>query len=313
MAVGEHDPAVTARAAQLNEGKQPRRHIFWRKRLNQVIVCAAFEGAQVRVAGLAENEQRARDHFVAPGRHIVGTGCAPAKIGHHRPFQLLRCRPPRLGHDIEAGAPKASLNAEQPLLSMPTSVARITASVAAASIARHVATHLLISLIQTHALSRSEHIQLTSEIGASPQVVWDRATSMEGIRDEMWPWLRMTIPRGLDAVSFAQRLSDGRAELPASLGRSWILLFRVLPVDWDDIVLNEIEPGRRFVEQSTMASMQSWRHERIVSAHADPQRSTVKDRVTFVPRRLVPRVLARTIVQALFRHRHARLIQHHGG
>ena len=52
------------------------------------------------------------------------------------------------------------------------------------------------------------------------------------------------------------------------LFRSWILLFGVLPIDYDDITLVSIEPGRGFHERSSMLSMRVWEHERTWSRPA---------------------------------------------
>ena len=48
------------------------------------------------------------------------------------------------------------------------------------------------------------------------------------------------------------------------LGRSWILLGGVLPVDYDDLCLAELEPGRRFLERSRTLAFRVWQHERVV-------------------------------------------------
>ena len=81
--------------------------------------------------------------------------------------------------------------------------------------------------------------------------------SAEGVNDEMAPLLRMTVPRGLDGLDLA-RVEPGR------LGRSWILLFGILPVDYDDLGLERIEPGRGFLERLTMLSQRLWEHERTI-------------------------------------------------
>jgi hypothetical protein len=42
------------------------------------------------------------------------------------------------------------------------------------------------------------------------------------------------------------------------LFRSWLLLFGVLPVGYDDLTLVSIEAGRGFHERSQMLSMRVW-------------------------------------------------------
>lgn len=57
-------------------------------------------------------------------------------------------------------------------------------------------------------------------------------------------------------------VDDVEAGVP--LGRSRILLFGLLPVDYDDLCLAELEPGRRFLERSRTLSFSVWQHERTV-------------------------------------------------
>ena len=146
-------------------------------------------------------------------------------------------------------------------------------------------------------------LRFESELAAAPDTVWRRVTSVDGIADEMAPLLRMTFPRGMRALP-ADGFLPGRR-----LCRSWLLLLRVLPIDWSDLTLVELEPGRRFLERSPMFSMAFWHYERIVAPAA--QGATVVDNLTFRPR-LLPRVLARASVALFFRHRHARLRRRFG-
>ena len=76
--------------------------------------------------------------------------------------------------------------------------------------------------------------------------VWARVTTAEGVNAELMPLVRMTIPRGREDFSIAD-IEDG-----TTIGRSWLLLFGLIPFDYDDIHLERIEPGRAFHERSTM-------------------------------------------------------------
>jgi len=168
-------------------------------------------------------------------------------------------------------------------------------------------------------------LRFESHLAAAPDTVWRRVTSVDGIADEMTPLLRMTFPRGMSALP-----SDGF--VPGQrLCRSWVEqgfrgaplracgtggpclartgLHCVLPIDWSDLTLVELEPGRRFLERSPMMSMAFWQHERIVapSAHG----AAVVDNLTFRSR-LLPRALVRASVARFFRHRHVRLRRRFG-
>jgi ligand-binding SRPBCC domain-containing protein len=153
-------------------------------------------------------------------------------------------------------------------------------------------------------------IETTCVVAATPDEVWARATSPAGINFELRPWMRMTTPR-----EFKSGLPDN-LDLPARLGRSWVLVFGFLPFERDDIFVAELEPNRRFRERSTMLSMNLWGHERLVDREGEGTRVT--DRITFElrwPLRRLPfaYVAAGAIIAALFRHRHRRLQTYFAG
>ncbi len=152
-------------------------------------------------------------------------------------------------------------------------------------------------------MRRRAEIRQISRLAADPEAVWARVASAEGVNDEMAPVFRMTVPRGLDALDL-----DGLG--PGRLGRSWILLFGLLPVDYDDLNLERVEPGRGFLERSTMLSQRLWEHERTIEPLAAG--CTVTDRVAWEPRLPVPGRLLRPFFAAFFRHRHRRLLRHFG-
>ena len=95
------------------------------------------------------------------------------------------------------------------------------------------------------------------------------------------------------------------------LGRSWLLLGGVLPFDYDDITIEQLEPGRSFQEDSTMLSQRSWRHHRAVEP-TGPGRCTVTDDVSFRPRLPVPVGVLEAIFRQVFAHRHRRLRRRFG-
>jgi hypothetical protein len=135
--------------------------------------------------------------------------------------------------------------------------------------------------------------------------VWARAVTEEGITAELAPILRMTMPPGLRG----RTVDDVEVGVP--LGRSWILLGGLLPVDYDDLCLAELEPGRRFLERSSTLAFRVWQHERVVEPEADGS-CRVTDALGFELRPAIAWIpgaerLAATIVDALFHHRHRRL------
>lgn len=155
-------------------------------------------------------------------------------------------------------------------------------------------------------MKKEWHVERRTVLAADATDVWARVITPAGINDEMRPWMTMSLPRGAEDITI-DRITVGEP-----LGRAWLRLFGVLPFDYDHLTITELEPGRRFREESTMLSMRRWVHERTV----DPAGSgaVVVDQVSVGPRLpliLVGPVLVR-VVGAFFRHRHRRLARHFG-
>jgi hypothetical protein len=148
-------------------------------------------------------------------------------------------------------------------------------------------------------------VEQVSVVAAPASAVWARAVTPEGINHELGPWLRMTMPDALRGATI-EDVPVGR-----KVGRSWLLALGVVPVDYDDLCLVEVEPGRRFLERSRMLSMRMWQHERKVEP-AGEEAARVTDRLSFELRSL-PAALpgatraAEWIVGRVFAHRHRRL------
>lgn len=148
-------------------------------------------------------------------------------------------------------------------------------------------------------------IERQSVVDAPAEQVWARVVTPEGINDEFHPWMTMSKPRGSDLAT----IDDVAVGTP--IGRCWLRLFGVVPFDYDQLCITELQPGRRFCEESTMLSMRRWRHERSVTP-ASPATAVVHDRVTFelrAPLRSLTPVVGR-VLGALFEYRHRRLQRH---
>ena len=114
----------------------------------------------------------------------------------------------------------------------------------------------------------------------------------------------MAVPRTLRGKSIQQ------IPLRSVLGRSWLRLFGVLPIAYDDLTIAELEPGRRLLERSSMLSIEHWQHERLLTAVATG--CEVQDRIRFGLRRplvWLPGMhgLVAAALRRLFAHRHRRL------
>jgi len=144
-------------------------------------------------------------------------------------------------------------------------------------------------------------VEHTSVVRGNARDVWQHATSLDGINHEMGPWLQMTVPpeaRGLT-------LDAALGSLGEPLFASRVLLLGVVPVDRMRITIVELEPGRRFVEQSPMLTLRFWRHERTIVAEGEACRVT--DELTFAPPIALFAPILRRVIEAFFAHRHRRL------
>ncbi|HUF84878.1 MAG TPA: hypothetical protein VMQ81_09845 [Acidimicrobiia bacterium] len=151
---------------------------------------------------------------------------------------------------------------------------------------------------------KEQRFEIASVLGAAPSEVWTRVTTPEGINHELMPLLRMTVPRHLRTID-ADTIPIGRKAF-----RSWGFLFGVIPFDYDDLTLARLDPGKGFLERSTMLSQRSWEHERTLEPV--PEGTRVTDRLRFVPR-FPPGRFHRAFVATIFRHRHRRLRRYFGG
>ncbi len=139
---------------------------------------------------------------------------------------------------------------------------------------------------------------IASRLGAAPEVLWRHAMSPAGVNQEFRPFLRMTFPRDVQDLSAAWKPGE-------RLCRSWMLLAGVIPIEYDDLVFEEIEPGRRLLERSSLLTQRVWEHERTLEP--TPGGCRIHDRVRFVPRLRWLAWFYAPVFRAVFRWRHRNL------
>lgn len=142
-------------------------------------------------------------------------------------------------------------------------------------------------------------VKFESKVPTTPAELWNWSTSVHGVDAEMRPVLKLDFPKGMTHIP-----RDGSG-LGKPLGNCKFLLFGVLPVDLSRLTFVEVEPGRRFVEQSPLLSMKSWRHERVIAPGTDGTR--VVDTLEFTPR-FATGVVA-WFISKFFQHRHTVLLR----
>jgi ligand-binding SRPBCC domain-containing protein len=95
------------------------------------------------------------------------------------------------------------------------------------------------------------------------------------------------------------------------LFRSWTLLFGFVPLDRHALVLDVIDDGDGFVEESSSWLQRRWRHERMLMDFGDGS-CVVTDRLVVEPRLQVTRPLIAVVVKRVFTHRHRQLRRRFG-
>ncbi len=146
---------------------------------------------------------------------------------------------------------------------------------------------------------------VVSALATDARTLWRHATSPAGVNAELAPLLRMTFPPDVADL----------AAVPDPVGRvlfrSRILLFGAIPVEWDDLRFAALEPGRRFLERSTLLTQREWQHERVITTDGAGARLT--DRLRFVPRVAALGPFSWAAFRAVFAWRHRRLRGRFGG
>lgn len=140
---------------------------------------------------------------------------------------------------------------------------------------------------------------VASTLRAPADRVWDHASSFAGINRELWPLVHMTHPRGRG------RLTPETVPLGQTAFRSWLLLFGLFPVDYDDLTLIALEPGRGFDERSRLFSATQWRHRRTLTPAGED--CVLEDEVMFVPRWPWAGPLLAWVFRRVFEWRHRNL------
>lgn len=146
--------------------------------------------------------------------------------------------------------------------------------------------------------ARAFQFSFSTRLRAPAGDVWAHASTIAGVNRELFPLARMTAPPG--ARLDASTIVPGRRAF-----RSWILAFGVVPVDYDDLTLVDLEEPRRFLERSAMLTQRLWEHERTVEPAGGG--CLVRDRVRFEPRSTLLGRLQLPVFRLVFANRHRQL------
>ena len=143
-------------------------------------------------------------------------------------------------------------------------------------------------------------LTLTTHVPVSTGEAWAWSTSLDGVRTEMRPLLKVVFPRTMTQIGPDTALNT-------VLGRCQFLLFGLFPIDMSKLRFTEMEAGRRFVEESDLLSMRAWRHVRVITPSSSGRGACITDHLAFTPRLATP--VVRYLVKLFFEHRHKKLAQ----
>jgi ligand-binding SRPBCC domain-containing protein len=148
-------------------------------------------------------------------------------------------------------------------------------------------------------VGRSYSFTCSTPVNAAAEQLWMHASTFAGINRELWPWVRMTCPAAIP------RLTPETVPLGRRAFRSWILLFGLVPVEYDDFTLVELDPGRGFSEVSRLFSLREWHHRRSLTPIETG--CLLTDEIALAPRWRGTGWLLTAVYQLVFAWRHRRL------
>jgi hypothetical protein len=135
-------------------------------------------------------------------------------------------------------------------------------------------------------------VRVSSALRAAPETVWQHASTLQGMNDELWP-LHISGPK-------AGALGSD-VPLGEPLFRGVVTLLRLVVLDVHEFKLLRVQPGQAFHESSRSLTERRWEHVRTILP--EPGGCVVSDELEFEPR-LLPALLE-AVVQRIFERRHA--------
>jgi hypothetical protein len=145
-------------------------------------------------------------------------------------------------------------------------------------------------------------VQLSTALRASAADVWDHASTMGGVNEELAPWLKMTVPAA------ARRTSLCDAPVGQEAFTSILLLGGILPFDVHHLTFTRIYRWG-FDEDSWSWLQRRWSHKRRVEEAV--RGCIVSDELTVTPR-FAPALFVKPVVRWIFAARHRKLVSRFG-
>mgnify|MGYP001461501791 CR=1 FL=1 len=139
-------------------------------------------------------------------------------------------------------------------------------------------------------------LSFESQLSVEKKVLIEHAFSMRGVNAELFPWMRLTYPKGPDA------LKENIKPPGRFLFKSWFLFLCFIPIDYNSFFFKFISQEGHFHESSSSLTHKNWCHIRKISVSEGG--SLLQDELEITPRVKMLSPLIRFFAQRLFLHRH---------
>ena len=150
---------------------------------------------------------------------------------------------------------------------------------------------------------KTYEFEISSGLNAIPSLLWDAAVTPASVNREFRPVLRMTFPNGTRRITEPLVLNQTKF-------RSWLLLFGVLPIEYDDLSFSEVVEGQMFHEKSSMFFVRTWEHIRRITPVECGSRLT--DTIRFEPKVRIFGTAQLKLFKLVFKLRHMNLLKTYG-
>ena len=142
-------------------------------------------------------------------------------------------------------------------------------------------------------------LSFKSEIKVEKEDLVKHSFSMEGVNFELFPWIRLTYPKG--SYLFKKNIKP-----PGQfLFRSLTLFLGIVPIDLHSFYFYSLDFDGHFVEMSNSLVFKQWNHTRIISSIDGG--SLLEDYLEFSPRLVLFRKLVKFLINRVFLHRHNKI------
>lgn len=146
-------------------------------------------------------------------------------------------------------------------------------------------------------------IEITSKINGDVEQLSRDLLTMGGVNYEMNPIIKMTAPSDWAKLPISEWPTNTK------IFTSTTLLLGIIPIDFHNFNLVSTRPNE-LVESSSTALNKQWNHRREI--REEIAGCSIHDTVEYLPRISILGKVVRPVYQAIFNHRHRRLISKYG-